>query len=536
MKLDEWLYKAFLEEMSELESFRMAYAAEHPAAPLDRDDPDVRRLVEALAFFAARTRRAALRNVEASRRRIFQQFVPYLLSPLPAMGMVQASPTGQFTETLEFPKGSAVALTTGDGQVALFRTLRDLRFFPLTLGRVDTLLLPAGGFRLVLPMTVPYPRSDEIGTLGLYIDYLDDYHASLRVLTLLRSHLVKAQVVFGEKVDETTRGSPCEVTFGSDTPNDETELEHPLLRERLFFHYPRAELFLNLRLPQPPRNWRQFFLCLDLSPQWPRNLRLNRDVFQLFVTPVVNLDQREASPVVYDGTTERCPILHPETGARFSLHSVRGVYQVADNLLVPLRAGVLTAGAGTYELDETVDAAGNRHKHLLMHFPEAFETPRTISIDANWIQPWFSTRVGEKLSVTPYRRTFVGLKWDLLGEMVAHRESSFADDMDSFLHLFVLQNKSFLNTDDLVVLLQTLGSVWNGPFAQVRDMLTDVRVEQVPGKPDRRSGSLKLVYHLLFEGLDPTVQPLLDAFVRHVGRVLDAWISDAAIEVRLEGR
>ena len=53
MEMDEKLYRAFLEQMYELETFRMEYASRHPSAPLDRDDPDVKRLVEALAFFSA---------------------------------------------------------------------------------------------------------------------------------------------------------------------------------------------------------------------------------------------------------------------------------------------------------------------------------------------------------------------------------------------------------------------------------------------------------------------------------------------------
>ena len=51
MRYRDSLYEAFLEEMHELEDFRISHATEHPGVPLDRDDPDVRRLVEALAFF-----------------------------------------------------------------------------------------------------------------------------------------------------------------------------------------------------------------------------------------------------------------------------------------------------------------------------------------------------------------------------------------------------------------------------------------------------------------------------------------------------
>jgi hypothetical protein len=137
--------------------------------------------------------------------------------------------------------------------------------------------------------------------------------------------------------------------------------------------------------------------------------------------------------------------------------------------------------------------------------------------------------------VTPYRRAFPGLKWELIGETVPHQESGFGDNIDSFLHLFVLQNKTVMNRDDLDMLLQTLSSVWSGPFGQLRDQLTGLRVEEVPLKGGGGGGSsLKLVYHLTFAESARGMEPLLKSFVLHTGKVLDAWISDATVEARME--
>src|SRR6478736_6276846 len=110
--MNEQLYRAFVDEVQALESFRMAYVAEHPSTPLQPDDPDVRRLLEALALFAARSRQAAL---------------------------------GTLNEAVELPCGTELAVRAGGdaGQgAAIFRTLAPLRLLPLSLGRVGTLLLP----------------------------------------------------------------------------------------------------------------------------------------------------------------------------------------------------------------------------------------------------------------------------------------------------------------------------------------------------------------------------------------------------------
>ncbi|MGD8989677.1 MAG: type VI secretion system baseplate subunit TssF, partial [Syntrophobacterales bacterium] len=142
MKTDDDLYKVFLEQMHELENFRMSYAAMHPAIPLEREDPDVRRLTEAMAYFAARTHLAGIRNIIEFRRRIFQQFFSYLLTPLPAMGMIRAALSGKFSEPVVLPKGTEIAVSSETKGTAIFRTLHDLRILPLSVTEMKMLLLP----------------------------------------------------------------------------------------------------------------------------------------------------------------------------------------------------------------------------------------------------------------------------------------------------------------------------------------------------------------------------------------------------------
>lgn len=51
MQIDNDFYKLFLEELNNLDKFRMSYASTHSTDLLGRDDPDVKRLLEAIAFF-----------------------------------------------------------------------------------------------------------------------------------------------------------------------------------------------------------------------------------------------------------------------------------------------------------------------------------------------------------------------------------------------------------------------------------------------------------------------------------------------------
>jgi type VI secretion system protein ImpG len=534
MKPEDNLYKVFVEHMHELENFRMSYAAMHPTTPLERDDPDVKRLTEALAYFAARTHLAGMRNIVDLRRRIFQQFFPYLLAPLPAMGLIRARLTGQFGEPVLLPQGSEIAVSSETKGSAIFRTLHDVRILPISLTEMKRLLLPNKGSRVLLSLSASYPRNDDIGQLCFHINHLDDFQASMRVLHALKKHLRRASVVFDENVTEETRGTPCDVSFGAPQDAEDDKWPHPLQKERSFFHFPQQELFLTVHVPSQPRNWNQFTICLDLDSKWPRSLVLNEAVFQLFAVPIVNLNRAMAQPVLYDATRERYSIRHPEPEYNFHLHSVVGVYRVKDNSMVPVRAGILSGGRGSYEIEESRDQTGMKRYWLTLHFPEAFQQPNTIAIDALWLQPWFSEALQELLQVDTFTRNIVGLEWELLGDIVPHAVNTFQAEMEGFLHLLTLKNRSVLNIDDLLGMLQTLGSVHQGHFRRACDLLSDVRVEEAPLNQTGGPGMLKLVYYLRFKDLDPGYMPLVETFVAHVNQILDTWVSEATVEVQME--
>jgi type VI secretion system protein ImpG len=536
MRVDEELYEAFLQEMHTLENFRMMYASVHPSVPLERDDPDVKRLIEAMAFFSARTRLAGVKEVTRLNRRIFRQFFSFLLTPLPAMGILQAKPTGQLAEAVQLQRNSEIAVTASNGKVALFRTCQDLRILPLELTSVKTVLLPERGFRLILQCSAPYPRNDEVGTLSLHINHLNDYLASLRILHTVREHFTAGRVFFGEDLEDSSAGKTCKVQFGpfpveEDSQNEESP--HPLEIERLFFHYPQQELYVHVEVPQQPRNWQRFSIALDLDADWPRTMLFNRDVFHLFTVPMMNLKRSMAQSIRCEGTLEAYPIRHGQSEYDFAIHSVLGVYEVQKDSMVPLKAGVLSGESGAYEVEESHEDGRVKRSRLLLHFPEAFGATRSIAVDGLWLQPWFSEFVLQWRSVAPYRRQLMGVKWDILGELRPHEENHFLKDTEGFMYLFTLTNKTSLQRDDLLGLINTLGSAQQGPFQRACQSLADVKVQAAPQR-GHGEGLLRYVYTLGFKSSDQALDGLFDSFRCHIGKVLDTWIADAAVEVRLE--
>jgi type VI secretion system protein ImpG len=527
------LYRGFLEEMHSLENFRMTYAGNNPNASLDREDPDVRRLIEAMAFFTARTRRVARENILATRRRLFRQYFSSLLSPLPAMGMLQAQTSGRFAEPVTLPAGAEVMLTTGEDDGAAFHTLWDLRVLPIRLRGVDTLLREGSGYRIALHFQAAYPRNDDIGTLSLHVSHMGTYPASLRVLSRIRQHLERAFVCFDDRITEESTGPTCPVGFGAPAGAEEPDegQGHPLERIRQFFHFPERELYLNVDVPRPPRNWQRFSICFDVDGEWPRNLRLNEQVFQLFCVPVTNLRRAMSAPIACAGTKERYPIRHADLSLGYKLHSVVGVFELqGEGALVPLRPGVLGGGEGSFEV-EFDGSAGGPDAWLGLDMPEAFESPKKIAVDARWLQPWFSELAAARMVTARLRtRAISGLGFELLGSLRRHVENRLQDDMDALLQVVSLKNRSQLSLEDLRFLLQTLGVFERSHFKGVPELFLDLSVSAVP-RAREQGGGFKHVYRLRLKEYDVAQRPLVKVVLQRLVELLNHWIAEAIIEI-----
>lgn len=537
MRQSDALYKAFLDEMQALESFRMAYTGQRPEAGLDREDPDVRRLIEAMAFFAARTRATALRNILATRRRLFRQYFDFLLSPLPAMGMLQAVPSGRFAEPAVLPAGTEVSVFPPAGRPATFRTLWELRILPIRLRGVETMLRGGAGHRVALHFQAAFPRNDEIGTLWLHVNHMNTYLASLHVLAQLRRHLEGAFVCFDERVTEESTGPRCEVRFGAprDPDGPQSGDAHPLERVRSFFHFPERELYLAVEVPQPRRNWQRFSVVFDLGRGWPgRKLRLHEDLFKLFVVPVRNLHRMMAAPIEADGRHERYPIRSPEPDQRYELHSVLGVYQVTEQGMTALRPGILAGGAGSYEVEldepEGEERRGQGRQWLLLELPEAFDAPRTIAVDAMWHQPWFSEYAHERLQAALRTRVVAGVDWELIGGIRPHAESALRDDVEALLHMVSLRSKSLLQLGELAFLLQVLGMGAQRRFRPFEELASDLHVSSVP-RPREQGGGFKHIYRVRLRPFAAGEEPAVRVALERAHEVLDCWVADAVVEI-----
>ncbi len=534
MILDERQYQGFLEELHDLKKFQLDYTADNPAARVNWDDPDVQRIIEALAFFGARTHLAAQRSLEGTQQRLYQQFFPYFLTPLPATGMIQAKPTAQLTEDLVLDVGTEFELQPEKGGSGMFCLTRSLRILPMELIDVKQEPQIGQGVRLLLSFQAFYPLNEEVGALNLHINYLNDYSLSLKAFCFFKQYLTAVNVQFGEYDSEKALGI-CNFKLGLPEENIETDIwAHPLEAERHYFHFPRQELYLDLELPPMPRNWTQFTIALDCNESLPRQLRLHKDLFQLFTAPLINNQRNYAQPVVCDGTKERYTIRHPQPELGFRLQKIQGVYEVTEEGMIPLRNGILAGGNASYEIEQGLQyKEGGYLYSLVPHFPSAFESPRTLVVDAFWQQPWYDLYINKSYTLAMFHRQEPGIKWELVDTVFPHSENLRINSAGEYIHLLTILHKTSFNLQNIKDLLISLGSVSTSPFSSILNALAGMRMNEYSlGGVDNRIN--KQVYCLQFEAQLTASNELIDTFVLHVGKVLDIWISDVLVETSWE--
>lgn len=529
----ERLDLSLLEELRALDMLRGRYQLEHPAAQLGPEDPDVRRMLEAMAYSLVRTRLTTRRNLQATWRRLLSSYFHFLLQPLPAMAIAKAVVTAGMTEATVLPRGTHLKLTTLDGFQGSFMTLAELRVVPAQLVGLEV-VLRRDGFRLLLNMESQYERADDLGILRFHINYLDHYLAALRVHRNLELHLTRCSIVYDASVGAETEGIPCQAAFGSyfDEPY-EADIENPLERARNFFHFPEGELFINIRVPPAQRAWRRFSIILDLDRDWPRDPPVYRELFHPFAVPIANLRRSMSQPIDCNGTQDTYPIRYLEDDYSFVLHRYYGVYQITPEGLARLHSAALSSVHPSFEVEEQSLLGAVGSYALIVRMPEAFLDPRRLVVDASWYQPEFARHAVGPIHVALWDRSVRGLQFQTVGLVRAALECPLRQDPDRLLHLLSLKMKPVLEKEELWELLSMFGSVEAGVYRELPQRIIDLNVEVVPDGRLQGAG-IRHIYHVLMRPHEPEEAPLVALFLRQIGGLLDAWDYEARVELRAE--
>jgi hypothetical protein len=135
---------------------------------------------------------------------------------------------------------------------------------------------------------------------------------------------------------------------------------------------------------------------------------------------------------------------------------------------------------------------------LVPHFPEAFEEPRTLVVDALWQQPWYDEYVKKNCELRLFYRQVLGVKWKLTDTPTLHAENLQITHNTNYIHLLTLMHKASFNFQNLHDLLMALSDVATSKFQIVFNNFVDLRMEEeiLAGGEKRLT---KQIYYLQFK-------------------------------------
>ncbi|MEM9785410.1 MAG: type VI secretion system baseplate subunit TssF [Pseudomonadota bacterium] len=328
---------------SELEHIRDLagdFAALHPAVATNLSldttpcpDPYVERLLEGVAYLAARTRLKV--DAESSRhvRNLLDALYPDMVAPAPAMSMAQLTPGDQVEGMVDgytVTRGTRLISGLRDGLTtrAIYTTAQDVALWPVQITSADYLqdigalraaglrdvadVRPTAGVRLTLQSAGPTPLNE------LKLDMLDLYlgHKARggQLFDAIHGHAAGAMARADDGQYQPLGDCSMVGINGNETllPQVRQAFQgYGLIREYFLmperFHYVRlhdlqqvinaadnrVEILILLAKAQPD--------IADISPN---------DV-QLFVTPIVNLFERECNVVDLD-PGRASHVVHPD--------------------------------------------------------------------------------------------------------------------------------------------------------------------------------------------------------------------------------
>lgn len=523
-------------ELRVLEELRREHVSRYPGSRIEREDPDIQRLIEAMALFSVRTRLSLQGNLQHTWRRLFASYFDFLLAPLPSSAIVQAAVSPRLVESVTIERGAQLRLTTHTGLSATFTTTAELRILPIALESVEY-ERRTGHQRLLLRFSTRFPRTDAVGLLRLFVSCAGHYESALQMQYQLRAHLLRASVTYDPSGATTSvrEELPCAVSFGEvrEAPLNDDAI-NPQDGVRRFFHFPESELYVNVQVPQCPRPWQRFVIAFELGSDYLAEPEPGRDTFQLFTAPVENRVRMPAAQILVDGTTVAHGIRHVDPGQRFSLLRVRGVFRLGERGAIPMRPAALSASDSedSYELEERPDDHHAGH-YLMVRAPSALLTPLKLQADCEWHQPWFATAAVGKLRATLPHRSLDGVTLQLLGGVRAPHDSPLSRNAQGLLQLLSLRMKPVLSCEELLRVLDVLGTVATGPYRPLLTQLQKLRVEPALDSALRGSG-LRHVYHLSIERFEPRQEALVWHFLCELQTLLDSWNAEATVELLVD--
>jgi len=307
----------FQKELELLQELASEFALANPAlAPLldgsNRTDPDVERLLEAMAFQNGLLRQKLVGDFPRLVTTLTQLILPHYLRPIPATTIMGFTPSARGGQSVTIPRGTQFSSAAVDGTPCHFTTCSDLELQPLEITEACFVQSTgrSGAIRLDLhlidlPLCNWRPENVRLFLAG-------EHAAASELYLLLSQHVSRITLTATDGSSQCVLPATCLRPVGFE--DDEALLPYPpqafsgyrLLQE--YFSTPEKFLFFDLegweRWHQPGSG-SQFSISfeLDIPPGGPR--RITRDSFALHAVPAVNLFAHHADPISVNHRSDR---------------------------------------------------------------------------------------------------------------------------------------------------------------------------------------------------------------------------------------
>lgn len=268
-------------------------------------DPHTERLIESVAFLAARVHQDLDREFPQVAAALLDNLCPSLVQPVPSMSVAQfqLDPTqGKVTSGFQVPQHSALYANASDGQQCRFRTAWHSVLWPVS---VTAAVLEGGSnaVRLTFECGADSDFSElEIDSLRIHLH--GDWMTTIPLYEFLVAEVAAASLTpEGEPTRFLPANSWREVGYGEDEnvlplpPN--AQPAYGLMQE--YFAFPNKFHFFDLcNLRGRLGKGRRFEVRLVMGQPARGIAAIDADQFQLGCTPIINLFPRTSEPLLID--------------------------------------------------------------------------------------------------------------------------------------------------------------------------------------------------------------------------------------------
>lgn len=427
------------------------------AAQPNRDDPDVRRIVEAMAYFSARSQAALERGMQGAVARMVSVPVADLATTLPAMGLVSVAPAIDLDGVLSLPEGTALRVQSTEHErdrgPSLFSTVLPLDVRPIEL--VSAQIDRSGAAPALLLKLRANAAQRGAFELGVTVRKSDAYRPSARLFDAVKRSAGAVRAVFdGAESREAT------VAFGVDTRRCSKLVSSPLAVARTLLQLPEQDLIVRFGLPASTRPWTALELRVELTDMWPSALSVSRSDLALFVVPMINAWADPCVPLAFDAVNDALPLRMGVARAGAELLRVTGVYD-ADREMRPMLALALGTQSEGWELLDRPSGA-----ELRVRTDDPSRWPLKLVVDAHWSQPslW---RASARASAIALQKGVAKAKLNALGLVRRAQDSALRAQPSWALDVVALRSRASLAREEIIALLQGMGASGESPFASV---------------------------------------------------------------------